>query len=273
MRLQLLGTAAAEGWPAPFCTCEACEEARRRGGANIRTRSGALLDDDFKIDLCADTLVQMQRHGRHLAKIKTLVFTHQHSDHIAPDELTWASKPFTNTPPLNPIEIFANKEALAILRDKFPDPARQNLEYQQLSALEEVTTAQGDKILPMPADHVAGAFVLRIQRGGKTIFYGHDSGLYPPETLNALSDGTLLDIALFDCTNGGAPSSNRGHMGIEGVVQMAAELRSRGAVTDKTRLIATHFSHNGKLCHEELTRAFLPHGIEVAFDGMVIEVL
>ena len=36
--------------------------------------------------------------------------------------------------------------------------------------------------------------------------------------------------------------------------------------------VATHFSHNGKLGHEELTRAFLPHGIEVAFDGMMIEV-
>jgi phosphoribosyl 1,2-cyclic phosphate phosphodiesterase len=272
MRLQLLGTAAAEGWPAPFCVCEACEEARRRGGANIRTRSGALLDDDFKIDFCADTLVQMQQHRRHLAKIKTLVFTHQHSDHIAPDELQWAAKPFTNTPPETPIQVFANAEALAILRNKFAEPARVNLELHQLNALEEATTAQGDKVLPMPADHVAGAFVLRLQRDGKTIFYGHDSGLYPAATLEALSDGTTLDIAVFDCTNGGAPSANRGHMGVDGVVQMAQELRSRGAVTENTHLIATHFSHNGKLCHEELVRAFLPHGIEVAFDGMLVEV-
>jgi len=26
------------------------------------------------------------------------------------------------------------------------------------------------------------------------------------------------------------------------------------------------------LLHEELVRAFLPHGIEVAFDGMVVDV-
>jgi phosphoribosyl 1,2-cyclic phosphate phosphodiesterase len=271
MRLQLLGTAAAEGWPAPFCVCPACEEARRRGGPNLRTRSGALLDEDFKIDLCADTLVQMQLHRRHLAGIKTLVFTHQHSDHIAPDELTWALKPFTNTPP-GAIDVYANAEALQILRGHFSDPAKAGLQLHQLNALEEVTTAQGDRLLPLPADHVAGAFVLRIRRGDKTIFYGHDSGLYPTETLDALSDGVPLDIALFDCTNGGAPSSNRGHMGISGVVQMADELRSRGAITPSTRLIATHFSHNGGLGHEELVRAFLPHGIEVAFDGMMIEV-
>src|SRR5687768_17307596 len=114
MRLQLLGTAAAEGWPAPFCTCEPCTEARRRGGPNLRTRSGALLDDDFKIDFCPDTLVQMQLHNRHLAHIKTLVFTHQHADHIAAKELQWAAKPFTNTPPQEPIAVYANKEALEI---------------------------------------------------------------------------------------------------------------------------------------------------------------
>lgn len=272
MRLQLLGTAAAEGWPAPFCVCESCEEARRRGGANIRTRSGALLDDDFKIDFCPDTLVQMQLHRRHLADIKTLLFTHQHHDHIAPDELAWAAPPFTNTPPQTPIAVYGNREVLEILRHRFGNLPKQNLELHQLNALEETTTAQGDKILPLPADHVAGAFVLRIQRGDKTIFYGHDSGLYPRETLEALSDGIKLDIAIFDCTNGGTPGSHRGHMGIDGVAQMANELRSRGAITDQTRLVATHFSHNGKLGHEELVRAFLPHGIEAAFDGMMIEV-
>jgi phosphoribosyl 1,2-cyclic phosphate phosphodiesterase len=48
------------------------------------------------------------------------------------------------------------------------------------------------------------------------------------------------------------------------------ELRTRGAITDTTRVIATHFSHNGGLLHEELVRAFLPYRIEVAFDGMVV---
>ena len=31
MKLQFLGTGAAEGIPAVFCECEACEEIRRRG--------------------------------------------------------------------------------------------------------------------------------------------------------------------------------------------------------------------------------------------------
>src|SRR5205085_12525684 len=82
MEIILLGTAAAEGWPAPFCVCKYCEEARKRGGPNIRMRSGALIDGELKIDFGPDTVSQMQRSGRNLSKLKTLVFTHQHSDHL-----------------------------------------------------------------------------------------------------------------------------------------------------------------------------------------------
>lgn len=38
MKIQYLGTAASEGWPALFCSCEACEKARKLGGRNILKR-------------------------------------------------------------------------------------------------------------------------------------------------------------------------------------------------------------------------------------------
>ena len=44
-------------------------------------------------------------------------------------------------------------------------------------------------------------------------------------------------------------------------------------MTDRTRLIATHFSpHGGAASHEELVRLLTPHGVEVAFDGMRFDV-
>ena len=55
MKLQYLGTAAAEGWPALFCDCESCRRARIVGGRNIRTRSQAMLDDRLLIDMPPDT--------------------------------------------------------------------------------------------------------------------------------------------------------------------------------------------------------------------------
>lgn len=274
MELTIFGTAAAEGWPAPFCRCPACNEARRRGGPNLRSRSGGLLDDDLKIDFSADTVMHLIRSGRDLTGVRTLLFTHQHSDHIVPSELAWASGPFTNTPPQEPIAVYGNAEVIAMLSQEFPNPAKANLALQApLEPLVPVTTPSGDTILPLPADHAPGALTLRITRAsGKSIFWGHDSGLYPEATRAALAAGSPLDIALFDCTYGGAPSTNRGHMGVDGVIQMAAALRECGAASEKTKLIATHFSHNGGLTHEELVEAFLPHGIAVAYDGIVVRV-
>jgi phosphoribosyl 1,2-cyclic phosphate phosphodiesterase len=274
LELLLLGTGAAEGWPAPWCICPNCEEARRRGGPNLRSRSGALIDDVLKVDYSADTLLHMQQCRRSLAQIKTLVFTHQHSDHVLPEELIWIRPPFTQTPPSTPIALYGNAQVLALVNGVIAKhPALGDyFELHRLKAHRQVTTATGDEILPLPADHVEGALVLRITRNGKTLFYGHDSGLYPQVTLDALTAGPTLNIVLLDCTSGGQKTTNRGHMSVEGVVLMAEELRRRGAITDSTRVIATHFSHNGGLLHEELVHTFLPHRIEVAFDGMTVRV-
>lgn len=274
MNLTLLGTAAAEGWPAPFCRCEPCEKARQRGGPNIRARSGALIDNDLKIDFGPDTVYQCQRLGVCLADVRVIAFTHQHSDHCVPTELEWLAPPFTNTPPPEPVAVYGNAEVCQMLQARWGDTLRaRNLDLRPpLKALQPVTTPVGDFLLPLPADHAPGALTLRITRvvDNKTVFYGHDSGLYPEATLAALADGPTLDVALFDCTYGGATTQNRGHMGVDGVIRMADELRKRGAAKEQTRLIATHFSHNGGLLYDELVQVFLPHGITVGYDGMVI---
>lgn len=273
-----MGTAAAEGWPAPFCVCPNCEAARARGGPNLRSRSGALIDDDFKIDYSADTLMQMQRGVRSLTNIKTLVFTHQHSDHIAPAELSWMLPPyFTQTPPAAPLAVYGNAQVLALLRAEFANAPQLEewLELHQLEAFQTVTTPDGDHITALPADHIENSLLLRItrraERGGATLFYGHDSGLFPPATLDALQNGPTLDIVLLDCTCGGLATANRGHMDVAGVIAMTDELRQRGAITSRSRVVATHFSHNGGLLHEELIARLLPHNIEVAFDGMIVK--
>jgi phosphoribosyl 1,2-cyclic phosphate phosphodiesterase len=278
MELLLLGTAAAEAWPAVFCECYVCEQARKRGGPNIRSRSGALIDEDFKIDFCPDSLIHTQQNGLSFAHLKTLLFTHQHQDHIAPDELVWMLPGYTNTPLAQPLATYGNSEVIAILEDLISRHPRMGefLDLRLLEPFRKVTTPDGDEILPLPADHVEGALVLRITRsearGGKAIFYGHDSGFYPEATLDALSAEKPVDIALFDCTFGIKETDNRGHMNVQGVIQMATELRQRGVLTDSTRAIATHFSHNGGALHEELINHFLPHRIEVAYDRMVVSV-
>mgnify|MGYP003538011910 CR=1 FL=1 len=70
MKLQYLGTAAAEGIPAIFCDCENCRKSREAGGKNIRTRSQALIDDELLIDFPADTYMHFLNFEMPLTKIK-----------------------------------------------------------------------------------------------------------------------------------------------------------------------------------------------------------
>jgi len=270
--LLILGTAAAEAWPAPCCACEACQQARNLRGPNLRLRSGALIDNDLKIDFSPDTVAQMQSLDRDLVSIKTILFTHEHGDHLCTTELEWVSHPYTQTPPPQPVQVFGNARVLSEIRRLFPNPPATNLDLRLLEPLREFTTSTGDKVLPLPANHCPDALVLRITRRKKTLFYGHDSGHYPTPTLEVLAKGPKIDIALFDCTYGPQPCNNQNHMNTDGVIQMAQELRSRGALSPAARCIATHFSHNGGALHEELLRIFAGHQIEVAFDGMKLKI-
>ena len=76
MKLQYLGTAAAECWPAIFCECPACLEAARRGGRNIRHRSGAIVNDRVLIDLSADLYAMKLRLGLNLSRVRHVLITH-----------------------------------------------------------------------------------------------------------------------------------------------------------------------------------------------------
>ena len=61
-------------------------------------------------------------------------------------------------------------------------------------------------------------------------------------------------------------------MGFPDDVEMRDRLRAIGCVDEKTQLIITHFSHNGKLLHEELEALAAPKGFRVAYDGAIFEI-
>ena len=75
------------GFPGVFCNCEFCREARRLGGKNIRTRSQSLINDDLLIDFPADSYGHFLNNGIEPDKIKYLLITHSHRDHLCTDDL------------------------------------------------------------------------------------------------------------------------------------------------------------------------------------------
>jgi len=88
MKIQYLGTAAAEGWPGIFCNCPVCREAVRRGGKNIRSRSQALVDDSLLIDFPPDSYYHMIQYHVPMAAVQNILLTHAHQDHFYPMDLT-----------------------------------------------------------------------------------------------------------------------------------------------------------------------------------------
>ena len=96
------------------------------------------------------------------------------------------------------------------------------------------------------------------------------SGLFVPETMAALK-GRHLDFVMLDCTCGDEAEGTN-HMGFSDDVIMRDRLRENGNVDDSTKLVITHFSHNGHLLHEELEKLANPEGFDVAYDGVVYEI-
>ena len=75
MKLQYIGTAAAEGIPALFCNCDTCREAMRRGGKDLRMRSGAIVNDKLIIDLNPDLYAAKLRFGLDLSGVRNAIIT------------------------------------------------------------------------------------------------------------------------------------------------------------------------------------------------------
>ena len=109
MKLTYLGTAAAEGFPALFCNCEYCNEAKRLGGKNIRTRSQALINQDLLIDFPADTYAHFLNNGIKGDMIEHLIVTHAHSDHFYLDDLFMRSGAFAHNMSAPTLNIFCPK--------------------------------------------------------------------------------------------------------------------------------------------------------------------
>ena len=83
MEIQYLGTAAAEGWPALFCSCEICKQAREIRGKELRTRTQAVIDGKLLIDFPPDTYAHALTNQLELGSIRHLLITHSHMDHFS----------------------------------------------------------------------------------------------------------------------------------------------------------------------------------------------
>lgn len=273
MKLQYLGTAAAEGIPAAFCTCPVCKHARQEKGREIRSRSQMLLDGELLIDFPPDTFYHAALHALELGAIHTLLITHDHLDHWFPTELINRHSAYQSGAE-GILHVYGNE---AVHRS-FESHLKTDLyRYQPIDAFVQFHCVHGGdrfhcgkwEITAVSADHDQRqeCLIYLCKKDGKTVLYGHDTGTCLTEQAWEILKQERLDLISLDATMG-RETCPFNHMGLPDVERFLEKLRIMGCVDDKTVCIVSHFSHNGGMTQAELAQWGAARRILAAYDGM-----
>ncbi|MGN0801604.1 MAG: MBL fold metallo-hydrolase, partial [Candidatus Faecivicinus sp.] len=274
MKIKYYGTAAAEGWPALFCACPSCREAKRRGGKNIRTRSQASIDGTLLIDFPPDTYMHMLYGGLELPRYKSCIVTHAHEDHLYPYDIGTRAHGYADELEAEILTFYGSDSVIEWI-EALPDWAKDRERIAWNEVREYVPfEVEGYTVTPMLAAHgqwqspPLKCFIYMIEKDGERLLYGNDTGCFPESTWKFIR-GKRFDLISLDCTML-EHREGRNHMGIEDVVEVQKRLIEMGCADGATQWVINHFSHNGHILHEELEEIMRPHGFSVAYDGFEI---
>ena len=276
MKIKILGSGGGEGFPAPFCSCEHCETARKMGGKSIRSLHQAIINDDLLIDFPIDTNSHCLRFSLNLGKLQNVLITHSHSDHYVPELLSARRAGNAHFMKYEDIIFYGPSDLETLCDDaKIIDVARENVKFVPLEFQKQVKIGEY-QVTPLKAQHAVqlGSMNYIIERDGKRVLYLVDSGYPTQETFAFLkSSNKKFDLVVMDGTMGVLPpASYIYHMGYEENKMLKEKLINLGATTRKTRFVVTHITHNQSEYHEKVEEIFKGTGIEVAFDGIEIEI-
>ncbi len=263
LRVTVLGSGTSHGVPAIGCDCAVC---RSSDPKDRRTRPSILLEMEapppspfaaavrsILVDTSTDLREQALRCG--IRRVDAILFTHGHADHVfGLDDV----RRF-NQIQKAPIPCYADAGTLAGLRRMFAyvfePPPQQGGGLPQLSLfrLDGAFTIGGIEIVPVPLFH--GRLPVLGFRAGSFAYLTDCNRI--PESSFAQLDGvrTLIIDALRH-----RPHST--HFSVGEAIAVAARLGAE-------RTWLTHICHD--LPHAE-TCAQLPPGVELAYDGLVVEV-
>ena len=274
MQIKVLGSAAAEGWPALFCECDICKYAWKHKGKDVRRRTSYLLNDDVMIDYGPDVYGQSLQFDIDLSNIGAIFFTHSHDDHCDPVEFAWRRQGFSVV--TKDLHIYANQTTLNRIQQRL-----MNGDWERYHIIPHLTLPgvpfqyKQYKVMPILAQHAAYPelplnYIIQDEEG-KTALIGNDTGWWCDASWEHLK-AYKLDIAIIEATMGPKyKDHNRGQLGTGAAVTVRDELKRLGVIDDNTLVAVNHFSHNGLGLHKDMEAFFNPQGIQVCYDGYVLK--
>ena len=251
MKSIILGSGTSTGVPMVGCRCRVCTSNDRR---DRRSRSSLLVHADsgenILIDTSTDLRRQMIREG--IESVDAVLFTHTHADHInGIDDLRGFHFIHKRL-----IPCYGAAETINHLLSTFSYIFK-GLETAGYAPLLEAHIAGdpfdlfGCRITPVPLLHgQVNATGYRIN----DLAYLADCSAIPDASLPLLQGLETLVIDALRYT------PHPGHFNINGALEVIARLRPR-------RALLTHLTH--EVAHSDGSR--LPEGVELAYDGMVLE--
>lgn len=247
MRIRLLGTGSADGWPNPFCECRSCSGERQAGRTRMPT--SALIDDVIMIDSGPTAPYSASRARLSLRQVEHLVLTHGHPDHLAPSILLWREW----ISALATLHVWGPAMAIDLCRDWVgPDSP---VEFHVIAADDHarLTTQAGTYELraleanhdPREHDALAGEAVLYDLQApsGERLLYATDTGPFTPRILTAITD-RRYGVVLIDESFGDKTDHGTGHFDLATLPVSLQAARELNAMTDTTRVVAVHLSHH-----------------------------
>jgi len=250
----LLGTGTSVGVPSIGCGCDVCQSTDPN---NKRLRCSAILglpDGNLLIDTSPDLRQQLLREG--IGIVHSVVFTHEHADHIFGLDDLRLFQFYLDTP----LPLYCEEVVERRLRHSF-DYAFATHEQTHLGAIPRLTFER----ISTDAFHVLGARIkpIRLLHGPRfevlgfrigNIAYCTDTNNIPSSSLDQLNG---LDTLILDALR---DKPHITHYSLEEAISVAEKLNPK-------QTLFTHISHD--LDHAT-TNAALPAGMSLAYDGQRI---
>ncbi len=209
--------------------------AEHRDWEGFRRNASALIDDVLLIDPNADVPDALERFGKDAGKIRYVLNTHRHRDHYCAETVSY----------LGGAAFF---------------PLRAG----------ETATLGRYRVTALAANHGTAreAVHFLISDGEKTLFYGLDGAWLLYDEVAAIKEANV-DLAVLDGTIGEAVGDYR--VFEHNDLLMVRALKN--ALTPHVkRFCISHISRKMHKSHAALAADMARDGIEVAFDGMELEI-
>lgn len=234
-----------------------------------------MINDDLLVDMGPDLFAACAIHDIDLLNNKYALITHSHRDHFMTQNLILRAKGLHQNAKLPELTLVGPPSVMTKLNQSGSDDEKMQLERKPMLPYGKVELppyrVQSVKATHFPV--IGDAMNYIIDDGKRKILIASDTGIYQDEVWPYL-ENLQLDLLVIEGTRGTSRDSKQDdvHLSIKTMQSMIERMKQVQAVTEKTAIYATHFSHQQVPPHEELSKILQGFGVECVYDGLEVEI-